>query len=233
MRIDSNTAPKVGIIMLDTRFPRIKGDIGNPHTFDFPVLFKTVKEANPENIVLHPDEKLITPFIDAGLELVDRGACLITTSCGFLALFHQELSAALPVPVYTSSLLQIPLAQSILKPGQSVAVITAHKPSLGTSHFDAIRINPDKIPIIGMETAPEFSSVFLNGKTTLEKDRCALEMRAITRQLLTDHPEIGAIVLECTNMPPYADIVRQTSRVPVFDITTLLNFAYTTLVSRS
>jgi len=90
-----NSLPSVGIIMLDTSFPRIKGDIENPATFEFPVQFKVVEGASPEKIVLQADKSFLQPVIEAGLRLIDNGAEIIATSCGFLALFHNELTRAL------------------------------------------------------------------------------------------------------------------------------------------
>jgi len=115
----SISPPIVGIIMLDTSFPRIKGDIGNPDTFNFPVLYKVVKDASPARIVLQADKSLIQPFIEAGLALIREGAKLITTSCGFLALFHNELTDALNVPVFSSSLQQV----GGLKTGQLMEIM--------------------------------------------------------------------------------------------------------------
>lgn len=96
---------QLGVLMLDTRFPRVVGDIGNPLTFDFPVLYRTLRGASPQRVVRERDPALLAPFIDAGRALVEQGATAITTSCGFLVLFQRELKAALPVPVWTSSLL--------------------------------------------------------------------------------------------------------------------------------
>ena len=112
------TRPSVGVIMLDTHFPRIKGDIGNPDTFDFPVQYKIVKGASPDRVVLQADRRLIQPFIEAGRSLIRNGAKILTTSCGFLALFHNELTQALSVPIFSSSLLQVHMAQSIIKQEQ-------------------------------------------------------------------------------------------------------------------
>lgn len=221
--------PLVGIMMLDTVFPRIKGDIGNPDTFDFPVRFKKITGASARRIVLEPDIKLIQPFIDAGRELIRDGAAILTTSCGFLALFHNALNESLSVPVYSSSLLQVHLAQSIIKKEQKIGIITAHKPALSQDHLAAIGIEKANLEIIGMEDAREFSSVFIGGKKSLDADKCGQEMQETTLDLMKSHPDIGAIVLECTNMPPYSGIVRKAAGVPVFDTITMLNCAYATI----
>jgi len=222
--------PRVGIIMLDTHFPRIKGDIGNPDTFDFPVQFKVVKGASPERIVLQADTSLIQPFIEAGHSLIRNGAEILTTSCGFLSLFHKELTQSLTVPVFSSSLLQVHMAQSIIKKEQRVGIITAHKVSLTQKHLAAIGIEHYDLEIIGMEESEEFSSVFIGEKHTLDQEKCSREMKETALKLINTNPDIGAIVLECTNMPPYARIIHSaTGGLPVFDMVTMINYAYSTL----
>lgn len=221
-----NKDPFMGILMLDTIFPRIIGDIGNPQTFDFPVRYRTVKGATPERIVVRADKTMIQPFIAAGRNLIQEGAIALATSCGFLALFHKALVAALPVPVFSSSLLQVLLAQTLLLDGQKVGILTARKGSLGHEHLSAIGIADIPMAIQGMEDFPEFTRVFIHGKTTLDVDLCRNEMASAALNLIKEHPGVGPIVLECANMPPFADAVRRVTKRPVFDITTLLNSAW-------
>jgi len=194
------------------------------------VQFKVVKGASPERIVLQADRSLIQPFIEAGHTLISNGAKILTTSCGFLALFHKELIQALNVPVFSSSLLQIQLARSIIKKGQKVGVITARKKSLSKKHFAAIGVDHHGVEIIGMEESEEFSSVFMEGKKTLDIKKCGKEMQKTALRLIQQSTDIGAIVLECTNMPPYSKIVhRATGNLPVFDMVTMINYAYSTI----
>jgi len=222
--------PLVGIIMLDTNFPRINGDIGNPDTFDFPVQYNVVKGAYPERVVLQADKSLIQPFIEAGQSLIENGAKMITTSCGFLALFHNELTNGLTVPVFSSSLLQVHMAQSIIRREQKVGIITAHKVSLTREHLAAIGIEKYNLEIIGMETSEEFLSVFIEGKQTLDEKKCGKEIQETAFKLKKLNPDIGAIVLECTNMPPYAQIVQNaTGGLPVFDMVTMINYAHSAI----
>ena len=220
----------IGIIMLDTKFPRITGDIGNPDSFDFPVQYEVVKGASPERIVLKADRAMIQPFIRAGRSLIEKGAKIVTTSCGFLALFQDELAQALGVPVFSSSLLQVHMAQAIIKKEQKVGIITAHKTALTWNHLTAVGIEPARVKIIGMETSEEFSSVFLGGKQTLDEEKCRQEMHDTAKKLIEQNSDIGSIVLECTNMPPYAQTVRRATKgLPLFDMLTMINYAHSTL----
>ncbi len=218
--------PLIGILMLETTFPRIPGDIGNPHTFSFPVIHKVIPGATPERVVIDADARLVDDFIDAGETLIARGVKAITTSCGFLALFHQQLVEALSVPVYTSSLLQVHLACRVIRRNQKVGIITARKQSLTAAHLAGVGIEGASIVVVGMEDAEEFSAVFIGGKQTLNEEKCRYEMRSAASKLISRHPDVGAIVLECTNMPPYADTIRQITGLPVFDAVTLVNHAY-------
>ena len=228
---DKSNTSFIGIIMLDTIFPRIKGDIGNPATFNFPVRYKVVNGASPERMVIKADKSLIQPFIEAGHSLIKDGAFALATSCGFLALFHRELTQALSVPVFSSSLLQVHLAQSIIKKDQKVGIITARKASLTLEHLSAIGIDHYPLVIMGMDQAEEFSSVFIKGKPTLDLKKCRQEMKTTARKLKELNPDIGAIVLECTNMPPYARIIHAaTGGLPIFDVVTMINYAHSTLI---
>ena len=133
----TNYGQAVGIIMLDTKFPRVPGDIGNAGTFPFPVVYESVKGANPTRVVLESDPALIQPFIEAGRELCRRGVRFIVTSCGFLAVFHREFSQAMDVPVLTSSLIQVSLVHAAVGFG-TVGVLTANSRALTKKHFEAV-----------------------------------------------------------------------------------------------
>jgi len=221
----------IGIIMLDTIFPRIKGDIGNPATFNFPVRYNVVNGASTKRMVIQADKSLIQPFIEAGRSLIKAGAFAIATSCGFLALFHRELTQALDVPVFSSSLLQVHMARSIIKKNQKIGIITARKESLTQEHLAAIGIDHYPLAIIGMEKTEEFSSVFIEGKSTLNSEKCRQEMKTTALELQERNPDIGAIVLECTNMPPYAEIIHTvTGGLPIFDVVTMINYAHSTFI---
>jgi hypothetical protein len=114
----ANYGEAIGIITLDTCFPRIPGDVGNATTFDFPVRFKVVAGASPRRVVHEQDPELLRPFIEAAQELEHTGCRAITTTCGFLALFQKDMAASVNVPLFTSSLLQVPVVHKMLRPDQ-------------------------------------------------------------------------------------------------------------------
>jgi len=216
----------LGIIMLETRFPRIPGDIGNGTTWPHPVMFTAVRGATPERVVLQGAKGLLPDFIAAARELVALGAEAITTSCGFLVIFQKEIAAAVEVPVATSSLLQVPWVEAMLPPGKRVGVITASKASLTPAHFAAARMAPDT-PVAGIENGRELFRVLVK-QDKAELDYAAAEQDILDagRALVAAHPEVGAIVLECTNMPPYAAALQQALGLPVHDVVSLGSYLF-------
>lgn len=214
----------LGILMLEARFPRIPGDMGNGTTWPFPVLYRVVRGASPERVVLQGARGLLPDFIAAAQELVDLGAEAITTNCGFLSLFQAELAAAVKVPVATSSLLQVPWVQAMLPPGQRVGVITVNKSALSPAHLDAAGV-PRDVPVVGTENGREFFRVLIRADAQ-DMDVALAEQDILDagRELVSKHPEVGAVVLECTNMPPYAAALQEELGLPVYDITTMINW---------
>jgi hypothetical protein len=224
---------KIGILVLDTRFPRYPGDIGNATTFPFPIRYKVVKGASIERVVFKGDTTLLEPFIKAGKELEDEGVEAITTSCGFLAMFQKEMAEALKVPVFTSSLLQVPMIRRMINPTQKVGIVTADKPSLGKKHFQSVGIEEMKgLVIEGMENEPAWVKrrEFRTGDSALLRTEVEKAVVKVSTQMIQNNPEVAAIVFECTNLPPFANAVQQATGKPVFDIVTLTKYVYSTLL---
>ena len=212
----------LGILMLEARFPRIPGDMGNAQTWPFPVLFRVVKGASPERVVLNGAAGLLPDFLAAAAELVDQGAEAITTNCGFLSLFQREIAAHVGVPVATSALMQVPWVQATLPPGKRVGVITVSAASLTPRHLEAAGV-PADTPFVGTEDGAEFFRVLIKGeKQDMDVGLAAKDILDAGRRLVAAHPEVGAIVLECTNMPPYAHALREALGLPVFDVYSMI-----------
>ena len=206
--------PTLGVLMLDTRFPRVPGDIGNPATFAHPVRYAVVAGATPQRVVRERDPRLLQPFVEAGLALAREGVDAIATSCGFLVLFQRELQAALPLPVWTSSLLALP---ALARPG----VVTVDATALGPDHLRAAGAAAPT-PVEGIEPGGALQRALLEDRPGLDVAGAEREVVAAALRLLARAPALTDIVLECTNMPPYADAVRRATGRPVHDITTLI-----------
>ena len=211
----------VGILMLNTRFPRIPGDIGNAATWPFPVQYKVVPSATPDNVVRGDAAPLLQSFIDAGRELVDLGCDGIATNCGFLVPFQTEMSRALGVPVASSSLLQAPLIARTLPADQTLGILTISSETLTTKHLDAADIAHDT-PIGGTGAGSHFTSQVLGDAAEIDFNQARQDNINAARQLVETHPNVGAILLECTNMVPYAADIRRATGRPVFSIYTYL-----------
>src|SRR3954451_1385056 len=222
----------LGILMLEARFPRIPGDMGNAGTWPFPVLYRVVRGASPERVVLQGARGLLPDFIAAAQELVAQGAEAITTNCGFLSLFQREIAAAVGVPVATSSLMQVPWAQATLPPGRRVGVLTVSKGSLTPAHLEAAGV-PLDTPIMGTEGGREFFRVLIKADA-VDMDVALAEQDILEagRALVAADPDIGAIVLECTNMPPHAAALQAALGLPVFDIYSLITWFHAGLRPR-
>lgn len=224
----SETTPHLGMLMLATRFPRPRGDVGNPATFSFPVRYAIVDGASPQRVVQERAQGLLAPFIAAGQSLVDGGAAALGTSCGFLALFQRELAAALPVPVATSSLLQAAWLAPLLPASRTVGIVTIDAGALNRAHLTAVGADAD-LPVEGVETAGEFATRILRDDATLDVTRAESEIVAAALRLVDRRPDVAAIVLECTNMPPYAGAVRCATGRAVFDAVTMLEWLWSGL----
>lgn len=207
----------VGILMLEARFPRIAGDMGNALTWPFPVHYKVVRDASPDQVVRNGAAGLYERFLDAARELVEDGVDGITTNCGFLALFQEELSEALKVPVATSSLMQVPMVERLLPPGKRVGILTISAASLSEEHLIKAGCAVDT-PIAGTPEHGEFTTSILDNGLQLDVERARRENVEAAVKFATIHPELGAIVLECTNMVPYAADISAATGLPVFSI---------------
>lgn len=222
----------LGILMLEARFPRIPGDMGNGTTWPFPVLYHVVRGASPEKVVLQGARGLLPDFIAGARELVRLGAEAITTNCGFLSLYQQELAAAAGVPVATSALLQVPWVQATLPAGRRVGVVTISASTLTPAHLEAAGAPPDT-PVAGTENGREFFRVLVKAEND-DMDIAAAERDVVDagKELVARHPEVGAIVLECTNMPPYAAALQSGTGLPVYDIYSMITWFHAGLRPR-
>lgn len=221
----------VGILMLETRFPRIHGDIGNATTWPFAVQYKVVQGATADLVVRQDPRVLADRFIAAGRELVRMGCDGITTNCGFLALIQDRIRDTLGVPVATSSLMQIPMVQALLAPDKKIGVITISKANLTREHLRAAGAPEDTI-IVGTDGGRIFTSGILGDHPSLDFEACRLDVLDAAATLVRGYEDIGAIVLECTNMVPYAADIRKLTGLPVYSIYSFVSWFQAGLAPR-
>ena len=209
--------PFLGILMLDTQFPRPLGDIGNADTWaqlGIPMRMLKVQGASPAKIVQDADPRFVQPFVDAAKQLEAEGAALISTSCGFLAAYQGLLAASVKVPVVSSSLLQ---CADVPTPG----IVTISAASLTPRILQAAGV-PASTPVQGVDPAGEFATRILRNEPQLDVAQAEREVVAAAVALQRAQPQIQSIVLECTNMPVYRDAVAQATGLPTHDVVSLL-----------
>ncbi len=191
----------LGVLMLDTSFPRPAGDIGNPDSFDHPVIYRRLPGAVVSRIVTDkplPDE-LVDHFVDQARALENDGATLITTSCGFLFPLQRCIQAAVGVPVVTSALCLLPALRRSTGPDRPIGILT----------FDAARLSPHHIPddgpvvIEGLAPDDHLYKVITNDLPELDRDQARSNVVAALERLASRDADIETVVLECTNLPPY------------------------------
>ena len=219
----------LGILMLDTQFPRIVGDVGNAASYDFPVIFRTMQGIGPgDAVAAHPDRPRVLAALKANAEaLAAEGAVGLGTSCGFLALYQEDLAAVSPVPVATSALLHIRTLA-----GRKAGVITASGKNLTPAHFAAVGA-PVDTPVVGLPEDSSFAATFLRNGTTLDREAVEREVVAAGCDLVARHPEVDTLVLECTNLPPYKAALEKVLGLPVLDVLDLLKGFYVSLGRRA
>jgi hypothetical protein len=191
----------LGILMLETRFPRLRGDAGLPASWPLPVRTAVVAGASPQRVVRGGDAALLLPFVEAGRRLAAEGAAALTTSCGFLVRFQAALQAALPVPVWTSALLALP---ALPAPG----VLTVDAAACDAALLRAAGAAPDT-PVEGLAPGCHLQRVLLEDLPALDPLAAEADVVAAASRLVRRAPQLRTIVFECTNLPPHADAVRR------------------------
>lgn len=212
----------VGVISLESYFPKPDGHIKHPASFDFPILYRTVKGATIDRLIAQRDPELLAPFIEAAQELEREGVKAITGSCGFLALHQQEIADAVKIPVFMSSLIQVPLVSRMLARDLKVGVVVANKDALSDDHLRGVGIADEPIVVTGLQDKPQFYDVILKGNNNdLDMAVFEAELMDSIAAMLAENPDVGALVLECTDLSHFAPKVQQRFQLPVFDLSSL------------
>ena len=197
----------LGVVMLDTKFPRLEGDIGNPSAFGVPTRRCVISGAWPEKIVQSGaglrKGRVVAPILQMVRRLEKDGAKAITTSCGFLVLLQKDMQAQVRIPVITSSLLQLP---ELLKQHAKVGVLTISSTKLGVEHLRAagvLRERMTDVVVQGVDAKSEFATSILGNRPEMDIEKARAEIVASAVALKKREPLLKCVVLECTNMPPY------------------------------
>ena len=210
---------RLGVVLLNTRFPRLAGDIGNPESFPFPVVYRRVEAATVASVVREGAvaEEAAQALISAAKALAeDEGASLIATSCGFLGALQERLQEAVPVPVIASAFALLPFLRQVYGEAATIGVLTFDSRRLSAAHFgpwsDAGTL------VEGIEGGRELHRVIAGDLPTLDREAAEAEVCAAGRRILARDPEVAAILLECTNLSPYRRALADATGRPVYDL---------------
>ena len=214
----------VGVLLLDCRQPFVPGDVGNATSYDYPVLYRTVPGAESPRVFVG-DPELNDAVIEAAQELEAQGVKGISSDCGFFVNFQDLVREAVNVPVFMSSLIQMPLISSFLGKDQTLGVLTANTTALGNRVLELSGIEPDRELVIrGMQDNPLWYEAFKDPAEKIDTDVIEREVVNEAIAMKESSPRLGAIVLECSLMPPYAKAVYDATGVPVYDFMSVINY---------
>ncbi len=221
----------IGIVLLDLWYPVVPGNVANASTFDFPVMYKIMKGTTVSRI-FGADPTILDLLLGAGKELEEQGVRAIIGACGYFGNFQKEAAARLDVPVYLSSLLQIPIIRRGLKPNQKVGIICASAQSLTPKLLSQNGVDDlSDIVITGAQDLTEFQQI-LKTAGSFNSSKIEQQLVGLAKKFVSDNPGIGAILLECSDLPPYAWAIQNAVGLPVFDFITLINWVHSAMVRR-
>ena len=182
--------------------------------------------------ILRADPALLDMIIQAGHEFEQEGVRALVGACGYFANYQREVAAALNIPVFLSSLLQAPMIYRALRPDQQVGILVANAKAVNQTMLEACGITSD-IPVayLGMEDQPEFRNILEYGGQ-FHYDKFEAEVVSRAQQFVAENPDVGAILLECSDLPPIAWSVQRAVKLPVFDFISMINWIYHGVVQR-
>jgi hypothetical protein len=216
----------VGILQLDCSLPFIPGDVDNATTYRYPVIYKVVPGLST-TACLEGAPDLAAAATAAAKELEAQGVRVIASDCGFMLQFQTAVREAVRVPVCLSSLLQLPLIAGTLAATQSIAILTADSTNLAPDFLTRFGVSvPNKVIICGLQDGPEFKTAVFDEKGSIDAELVQHEVVTLCRQIKEQHRELGAVLLECSMLPPYAKAVQDAVGVPVFDFITMIDYFY-------
>lgn len=222
---EKGQVPK-GLMQLET----LVGNSTNPDSYNYPVRLCHVTGANIHTILENPDTAVLRTMIAEARGMVADGVKAITTSCGFNAIFQRELAAAVNVPVFASSLLQVPLVRQINGPSSEICILTAKASALLPAHLTSVGIATlEGLHICGLEACKEWNTIFTDPEADVDLEAIEREVIGSARKALAKHPNIRTFVLECTDLPPFSAAIRSQTGLPVFDFITMVNYLHSTI----
>lgn len=221
----------VGVIYIeDVWYPMVPGNVVNASTFPFPVRLQPVRGLDISKLFGSERVDVSDSVLAACQELEQAGVRAICSACGFFGRYHARVSPRLNVPAALSSLVQIPWIRIIL-PGRKIAILTADSSSLDDEIWTSCGVGDTSDLVIGgLQNEPEFSCI-IEGRGSFDNDGVQNEVVRLAKRLCEDD-QVGAVLLECSDLPPYAAAIQSAVGRPVFDFTTLIKWLHNAVAQK-
>jgi hypothetical protein len=220
----------IGILLLETSVPFIPGDVANATTYSFPVRFRKVENFSVRRALIK-DSSVYENLLEGARDLVQQGVRAVTGDCGFMGIHQKKLAGELGVPVFLSSLLQIPFISLLIGEDAKVGIITADSKSLSSDLLEAVGVSDStNLVISGLEDSQQFYQFAIEETGSLDAEAVEKEVVTVARHMVAESPQVRAILLECSLLPPYGAAVQDAVNLPVFDYITMINFVFLAVV---
>ncbi len=231
----------LGVLILDDIYPGFPGDVRNASAFPYPIQYAIVEGVDINRLVVEKDKSpCLPPIIDAAKKLENYGCKALVAECGYFSYFQKEIAESVGVPVFSSSLLQVPLAQQIVGSDRLVGILLADLQYVTDHHLESVNIKLGSNYVLegAMDNGlcKEFDKLWTDGKRSdppsalYSKAKDELLDQAVT--FFNHYENMGALVLECSGFPPFARALQQKIHIPVFSFGTLMDYAYSVSVHR-
>jgi len=219
----------IGILVINIWYPLMPGNVANASTYRFPVLYKILKEATIEKIV-SGDPSLLDMVIEGGRELVQQGARAVVGACGSFANYQRKAAASLAVPTFLSVMMQAPLILQSLRHDQKLGILAASASALTPEVFDQCGIvDTSRLVITEAVNLPEFNNI-IQCTGRFNSHKLEQEVVDLMSRFVRENQDIGAILIQCSDLPPYAWAIQNATGLPVFDMNTLIEWIYYAIV---
>jgi hypothetical protein len=221
----------IGMLCAEWNIPFIPGDLNNATTFDFPVRYETVPGASGADVLRGEGSEFADLMVAAARKLEAEGVRAITGNCGFMVAYQEYVAARVNIPVFLTSLVQLPMLLQMLGAQRKLGILTANSAALGAKEFALVGVHDtSRIRVQGLENYPHFNDVVLKELGTLDEDLMREEVVRAARDLHQANPDLGAFMFECSDLPPYAKAVSDATGLPVFDWANFITYVYNATV---
>ncbi|MCD8326822.1 MAG: aspartate/glutamate racemase family protein [Lachnospiraceae bacterium] len=220
----------IGIIAVELIYPKLPGNVANATTYPFPVLYQKVSFEIER--LFEGDASIRDEIIAAARNLESEGVRAIVGACGYFAHFQQDVARAVNVPVFLSSLCQLPMIKTAVSDQKKIAILAASGDNIGEEVLQKVGTTMDRLVVENIGDLPEFHAIRY-GETGFDNEKLKDALCLRVEKLVKAEPQIGAVLLECSDLPPYAKAIQQVSGLPVFDFNTMIDLVYHAVVQRT